>query len=65
MYYNDLLIGTPDPLSDERQLLGAVGKVDFDARMARFQMLRKYAISLRPRPLLPKEIKAMRSLGEP
>ena len=64
MYYNDLLIGAPDPLSDERLLLGAVGQVDFDARVARFQTLRAYAISLRPRMLLPKEIEAMRSVGE-
>jgi hypothetical protein len=63
MYYSDLLIGAPDPLSDERLLLGAVGKVDFDVRVARFQALRTYAISLRPRALLPKEIEAMRSDG--
>jgi hypothetical protein len=48
MYYSDLLIGAPDPLSDERQLLGALGNVDFAARVNRFQALRKYAISLRP-----------------
>ena len=63
MYYSDLLIGAPDPLSDERLLLGAVGKVDFDVRVARFQALRTYAISLRPRMLLLKEIEAMRSDG--
>jgi hypothetical protein len=48
MYYSDLLIGAPDPLSDERQLLGAVGNVDFSERVKRFQALRKYAISLGP-----------------
>jgi hypothetical protein len=63
MYYNDLLIGAPDPLSDERLLLGAVGKIDFDSRVARFQALRKYAISLRPKTLLPNEIDLMRSHG--
>ena len=63
MYYNDLLIGAPDPLSDERLLLGAVGKVDFDARIARFQALRTYAISLQPRLFLPKEIETMKSGG--
>lgn len=63
MYYSDLLIGAPDPLSDERLLLGAVGKVDFDVRVNRFQALRTCAISLRPRTLLPQEIEAMRSDG--
>ena len=54
MYYSDLLIGAPDPLSDERQLLGALGNVDFAARVNRFQALRKYAISLRPGTSLQK-----------
>ena len=63
MYYSDLLIGAPDPLSDERLLLGAVGKVDFDARVARFQALRTYAISLRPRPILEEEMEVMKSVG--
>ncbi len=62
MYYSDLLIGAPDPLSDERLLLGAVGKVDFDMRVNRFQALRTYAISLQPSTLLcRKKLRRMRS----
>jgi hypothetical protein len=63
MYYSDLLIGSPDPLSDERLLLAAVGMTDFDVRLARFQALQKYSISLRPRALRPTEIEKMRSHG--
>jgi hypothetical protein len=50
MYYNDLLIGAPDPLADERLLLGSVGAVDFESRIRRFDAIRKYAISLAPLP---------------
>lgn len=48
MYYNDVLIGAPDPLSDERLLLSAVGAMDFTKRSERFEKIRKYAISLSP-----------------
>jgi hypothetical protein len=60
MHYNDLLIGAPDPLSDEQMLLGAVGTHDFKERLARFQALQAYAVSLKPRPLTAKELASIR-----
>jgi hypothetical protein len=60
MQYNDLLIGAPDPLSDEQLLLGSVGTQDLGRRIARFQTLRKYAVSLKPRSLSADEITSLR-----
>lgn len=56
----DLLIGAPDPLSDEKMLLGAVGTQDFKERLARFRALQTYAVSLKPHPLTAKELASLR-----
>lgn len=60
MHYNDLLIGAPDPLSDEKMLLGAVGTQDFKERLARFRALQTHAVSLKPHPLTAKELASLR-----
>jgi hypothetical protein len=60
MYYNDLLIGAPDPLADERLLLGAVGGEDTGGKAERFEKMKKYAVSLRSRSVFVRDIKKMK-----
>lgn len=49
MHYDDLLIGAPDPLADERALLNALDRHTPEERARRFAFLKEFSISLRPR----------------
>ncbi|MHB8622006.1 MAG: hypothetical protein ACYC9J_00775 [Sulfuricaulis sp.] len=60
MYYNDLMIGASDPLADERLLLGAVGGEDSGGMAERFEKMKEYAVSLRPRSVFVRDVKKMK-----
>ena len=57
MYYNDLLIGAPDPLADERLLLGAVGDT---LKERNLRLMRTYAVSLAPEPISEAKLKDLK-----
>lgn len=50
MHYDDLLIGAPDPLADERAWMTALERQAAETRERRFALLKEFSISLRPRP---------------
>jgi hypothetical protein len=50
MHYDDLLIGAPDPLADERAWMTALERQKTETRERRFALLKEFSISLRPRP---------------
>jgi len=49
MHYDDLLIGAPDPLADERAWLEVIDRHEAEERARRLQILREFSISLRPK----------------
>jgi hypothetical protein len=49
MHYDDLLIGAPDPLADERAWMSALDEHSPEERERRFQLLSEFSISLRPK----------------
>lgn len=49
MHYDDLLIGAPDPLADERMWLEAIDDYSIEERARRFAVLNEFSISLKPR----------------
>lgn len=48
MHYDDLLIGAPDPLADERAWMTALERQKTETRERRFALLKEFSISLRP-----------------
>jgi hypothetical protein len=49
MHYDDLLIGAPDPLADERRWLNAIDDYAPNERERRFSLLKEFSISLKPK----------------
>lgn len=49
MHYDDLLIGAPDPLADERTWMSALDEHSPEERERRFSLLSEFSISLRPK----------------
>lgn len=49
MHYDDLLIGAPDPLADERAWMSALDQHNPEERERRFRLLSEFSISLRPK----------------
>lgn len=52
MHYDDLLIGAPDPLADERAWVTALERQKPEKRERRFALLKEFSISLRPPQLI-------------
>lgn len=57
MYYVDLLIGAPDPLTSERVLLSQAKDLSPEEWRLRFSQLKDFSVSLRPKPLSPVALK--------
>lgn len=51
MYYNDLLIGVPDPIAEEKRFESLLVGLSEDAKKARLEAFRSCCVSLRPRKL--------------
>lgn len=48
-YYNDLLIGAPDPLASEQRLQRVLDGLSAKERAARLEAIQRFSISLRPK----------------
>lgn len=60
LFYNDLLIGAPDPLSQEQSILSSVEKLTPEEQREKFLNMKKYSINLAPEPLSQAEIQRLR-----
>lgn len=59
LFYNDLLIGAPDPLAQEQSILSSIRNLTPKEQQEKFLLMKRHAINLAPTPLSQEEIQRL------